>query len=141
MDIRQCERCNTLFQFMGNFKCPACVNELDKIFINVRNYLDEHPSASIEDVCDICEVDEEEVLGWLREGRLLLSSDSIARLTCQGCHMPIQSGRYCEDCASQVVDQLEETAQHFSSGAVAGGRASGRLSQQEKRIHVRIMKD
>jgi len=130
MDIRQCTRCSKLFQYRGNGHCPACVQELDEVFLNVRNYLDDNPRAGVEDVCAACEADEDDVLRWLREGRLLLTKVIHPLLICQLCQTHIRAGRYCEICAAKVVGQLENTARHF-------GRC---MEKRDVRSHVQISK-
>ena len=140
MDIRQCIRCSKLFQFRGNVKCPACVHELDEIFLSVRNYLDDNPQASIEDVCEFCGADEEDVLRWLREGRLILTFECQPLLTCQLCQESIKTGRYCEACSAKVIGQLENTSRHLGSHA---GKSGGSKKEKEPnntrgRSHVHI---
>jgi len=132
MDIRQCARCSKLFHYMGNRNCPECVRALDDIFLEVRNYLDDHPGANMDDVCVACEADEDDVLRWLREGRLILSSESASLLKCQVCGTPIKSGRYCDTCAAKVIGQLESTAQQL------GGGRKGKGHEESGRSHVRI---
>ena len=128
MDIRQCSRCSKLFSYMGNRQCPACVQMVDKQFVDVRNYLDDHPGASIEDICEECDIEESALLGWLREGRLVLSRGSASHLACQRCGAAIKTGRYCEGCKLKVIDQLEDTAQ------VIGRRDA----ESKNRVHIRL---
>ena len=138
MEIRQCERCSKLFHYRGNRNCPDCVRELDDIFLKVRNFLDDNPKASVEDVCEAIDADEEDVLGWLREGRLILSRDNNPLLTCQLCRAPIQSGRYCEVCAIKVVGQLERTSQYFEEDKTA---KNNRNDDKHKRVHLHLGRD
>ena len=133
MDIRQCMRCSKLFQYRGSPNCPDCVRALDDTFLEVRHYLEDHPHATIDDVCEACQADENDVLRWLREGRLILSHDSSPLLACQSCRKPIQSGRYCETCAVNVIGQLEATARHLG-----GERPNRDRSNDHTRSHVRI---
>jgi predicted amidophosphoribosyltransferase len=114
MNIKQCARCDKLFEYRGNPNCPNCVQELDDIFVKVRNFLYDHPRADADAIHEACGADEEDVLRWLREGRLILSPDSAAALLCQICGEPIRSGRFCESCNAKVINQLENTAQHFA---------------------------
>ncbi len=117
MDIRQCRRCRKLFQYIGNPQCPACVQELDNIFNKVRNYLYDNPRASIEQICDDCGAEESNILGWLREGRLILNDHSAGILPCEGCGASIASGRYCDACAKRVKSDLQSTAQSMAPGS------------------------
>ena len=124
MHVRQCARCAKLFQFRGSLNCPGCVQELDETFTKVRNFLEDNPRANIEDVCQASGAEEDDVLRWLREGRLILTRESTPLLTCQLCLAPIQSGRYCDSCSYKVIGQLEDTADHL------------RKADGKKRVHV-----
>ncbi|MCL2747417.1 MAG: MerR family transcriptional regulator [Oscillospiraceae bacterium] len=123
MNIRQCDRCSKIFNFQGNRRCPACVREVDQSFVDVRNFLDESPKASIEEVCEETGVDEADLLGWLREGRLILSSANVSALLCGRCHAPITSGRYCENCAVWMKATLEDTAHNIKQTSEKGARS------------------
>ena len=97
MDIRNCKRCNRLFQFSGIKYCPKCVLELDEMFMKVRDYLYENEDANIAQVSEATGVEEKIILEFLREGRLELKEPS-SDLTCERCDKPITSGRMCKDC-------------------------------------------
>ena len=70
MDIRNCKRCNRLFQYNGIKYCPKCVLELDEMFIKVRDYLYENKNANIAEVSEATGVEEKVILEFLRDGRL-----------------------------------------------------------------------
>ena len=97
MDIRNCKRCNRLFQYNGIKYCPKCVLELDEMFIKVRDYLYENKNANIAEVSEATGVEEKVILEFLRDGRLELREPSLD-LTCERCDKPITSGRMCKDC-------------------------------------------
>ncbi|NLV99769.1 MAG: MerR family transcriptional regulator [Clostridiales bacterium] len=97
MDIRNCKRCNRLFQYNGIKYCPKCVLELDEMFIKVRDYLYENKNANIAEVSEATGVEEKVILEFLRDGRLELREPS-PDLTCERCDKPITSGRMCKDC-------------------------------------------
>ena len=97
MDIRNCKRCNRIFQYNGIKYCPKCVLELDEMFIKVRDYLYENKNANIAEVSEATGVEEKVILEFLRDGRLELREPS-PDLTCERCDKPITSGRMCKDC-------------------------------------------
>ncbi|MDR0671486.1 MAG: hypothetical protein LBF64_04155 [Oscillospiraceae bacterium] len=126
MDIRQCRRCRKLFNYVGHFNCSACVHELDDIFTKVRNYLYDHPQADMASLCEASGAEEEDVLGWLREGRLVLGGDAEAMLVCENCRKPIKTGRYCDTCAAAVRAQLAETAENLGGKTRPEEKTAGR---------------
>ena len=62
MDIRNCRRCNKIFQYRGSKYCPSCMLDLDQIFIKVRDYIYENPNATIVDVSQEVGVEEDIIL-------------------------------------------------------------------------------
>ena len=110
MDVRQCGRCKKLFQYQGAQLCPACVLELDEKFNLVRNYIYENPAATLDGICESTGVEAMLIHRWLREGRLILSYESEAMLTCENCGKPLRTGRYCEDCMITVRSMLDGAA-------------------------------
>ena len=49
MDVRNCKMCGRLFNVLNNERiCPACQKKLEDKFHEVKEYLEEHPGASVE---------------------------------------------------------------------------------------------
>ena len=48
MDVRNCKGCGKLFNYMSGAQlCPECRAKLEKKFSGVKDYIGEHPQASI----------------------------------------------------------------------------------------------
>jgi hypothetical protein len=77
-------------------------------------------------LCEASGAEEEDVLGWLREGRLILGGDTAAMLVCENCRKPIKTGRYCDVCAALVRSQLAETAETLGERARPEEKPAGR---------------
>lgn len=101
MNIRQCKECGTLFQYLGKPICADCLDELDRKFLKVREYLYKHPEASIKEVSEKTEVGEKYILDFLKEERLSLKNAS-GFLQCELCKKPITAGRFCADCQGSL---------------------------------------
>lgn len=101
MNIRQCKECGNLFQSMGKPVCADCMDELDRKFLKVRDYLYKHPEASIKEVSDKTEVAERYILDFLKEERLSLQNAS-GFLQCELCKKPITAGRFCSNCQGSL---------------------------------------
>ncbi|MGI6176575.1 MAG: MerR family transcriptional regulator [Christensenellales bacterium] len=97
MDIRQCRMCDGLFQYIGNPICMNCMDELDRMFIKVREYLHDHSEADVAEVSEKTGVDQKYILKFLKEERLSLSGPS-GLLVCEQCKKPIETGRFCTSC-------------------------------------------
>lgn len=114
MDIRSCRNCGKLFQFRGAYTCPDCARDADEKFTKVRNYMYENPSASIEQICEDNDVSAEMVMGWLREGRLIVDQKNNPLLKCSSCGKPISSGRLCAACSSNFMSQIDSTSKDLA---------------------------
>ena len=105
MEIRQCHACSKLFAYRGNSNCPDCIKKHDDEFTAVRRFLLDNPKTDLDTICEECEVSRSDVLGWVREGRLVLNTG--AGVICEKCGDPISHGRFCKDCSQRLVGTLE----------------------------------
>ena len=107
MEVLNCKTCGRLFNVMGREKiCPACQKLLEDKFQEVRQYLEEHPNASVEQTSLDNDVSVKQIKQWVREERLVLSSPSDAGITCEKCGVPICSGRVCDKCKASMANDL-----------------------------------
>ena len=107
MEVKSCRRCKKLFNYIsGQAICPACKEELESKFQDVKKYLDEHKGASIMQISEDCEVEEHVIRQWIREERLEFSSGLSGEITCETCGAPITTGRYCDKCKASVLNGL-----------------------------------
>ncbi|MDO5519151.1 MAG: flagellar protein [bacterium] len=107
MELKTCRNCKRLYNhFIGQNLCPACVAELDAIFRKVKEYIYDHPEATMQQVADEFEIAIRVIQGWVREERLEFSNSSAVGLPCEICGTLIKSGRYCVGCKKNMVEQL-----------------------------------
>lgn len=107
MDVKNCRRCRRLFNYIGGQPiCPACREELEKKFQDVKKYLIENKNATIPMVVENCDVDENQVRQWVREERLEFSSGIDAGVVCENCGTPISTGRFCDKCKTSMMNDL-----------------------------------
>lgn len=105
-NVRQCRECRKLFQSFGSSVCPDCVEETDRRFNTVKDYLYNHPNANVVDIANDTGVAEKIVLNFLREGRLSLNIAEGSMLECEKCRAPISHGRFCAVCQSKLQGLL-----------------------------------
>jgi len=102
--------CGRLFQSYGSVCCPECVDEMDKAFVKIKEFLYEHENAKIVDVVEGTGIAEKYVLQFLKEGRLSIEGAEDA-LRCEDCGRPISSGRYCSNCREKLVNVLSSVVE------------------------------
>ncbi|NLM05875.1 MAG: MerR family transcriptional regulator [Tissierellia bacterium] len=115
MNVRNCKVCGKIFNYDGFNVCRACRRKQDERFQRVKEYLREYPGASINEVEDATDVSSEEIMEFLREGRLEMDENSQITLDCERCGAKIFTGRFCSKCTSEMSKSL---------GAVARGMQS-----------------
>ena len=127
MEIKTCRRCHRLFNWItGPRVCPSCASEMDKKFLDVKEFIRDNPHAGILEVSEEMEVSVPQLQEWVREERLEFSKDSDFVLSCEHCGAPIFTGRFCADCKKKLIGGLasggEDKSEKPKSDCVAGMR-------------------
>ena len=111
MNIIQCQFCKKPFQSLGRRICPACLEQIDRDFITVRDYIYEHKITDMDTVAEETGVSKQIILHLLKEGRLELGGDggSGGVLQCEACKKPITTGRLCRECMDKVSSTMQKS--------------------------------
>ena len=104
MNARNCRKCGRIFTYVSGAPiCPACKEEMEAKFQEVKEYIQNNRDTSIRTVAQECDVDENQIRQWVREERLVFSEDSGVTLQCELCGTRIYTGRYCEKCKQETA--------------------------------------
>lgn len=106
MEMKNCKKCGRVFASMGDKICPECKEKEDEMFTVVKDYIYDHPHATVKEISADTEVEEETILRYLREGRIEVADDSLSLLTCEKCGKSIRTGKYCPECAKKLTNAL-----------------------------------
>lgn len=107
MDVRNCKKCNKLFNFTGLPLCPQCNKEMEDKFSDVKDYIRENPQSSIAIVAEENNVPVQQIKRWIREERLTFTKESGVVIQCENCGAAILTGRYCKECKRTMTNKLE----------------------------------
>ncbi|ACV59571.1 hypothetical protein Aaci_2567 [Alicyclobacillus acidocaldarius subsp. acidocaldarius DSM 446] len=107
MAIANCRRCGKLFNRVGRDICPECIKDEDEKLATIRAYLRQHPLANIYEVANGTDVSYDEIVQFIRDGRLLLRNNPNMVYPCERCGTPTQSGRLCANCAKEMARQVQ----------------------------------
>jgi flagellar operon protein (TIGR03826 family) len=107
VDLRNCPRCGRLFTYISKNLCPVCIEEDEKEFKKVKEYVWAHRGCSAVEVHEATGVSLEKILNYLREGRLEARGLKGPLLFCESCGEPIDQGRFCPKCSDQLVRGLK----------------------------------
>jgi len=117
MNISQCTFCKKPFQSIGRRICPACLEQMDKDFIVVRDFIYDNKRTDIDTVAEETGVSKQVILHFLREGRLELgggTDDGMGLLKCDVCKKPISSGKMCRPCMEKVASTMQKSVDGHS---------------------------
>ncbi len=115
-DVRNCRRCGKVFNYIGGPPiCPSCVEQDEKDFKLVKEYLYKNPGASMSEVSTALEISSEKITRYLREGRLeIVGDDGNLVLQCENCGKSIRTGRLCAECAGNLTKDFKSTASQMN---------------------------
>jgi flagellar operon protein (TIGR03826 family) len=107
-DVRNCKKCGKMFTYRDKNICEDCIKEELDDFKRVKDYLYDHPGASMTEVSMAVEISTRKLTRYLKEGRLEISGEEGANmlLSCESCGKSIRSGRWCKDCDSELKNNL-----------------------------------
>ena len=110
MDVRNCRRCGTIFNYITGVPiCPACREEEEKRFQVVKKFVQDNVQAQIPEIVEACDVSHNQIHAWIRQERLVFSESSPIGIDCEGCGAMIKTGRLCERCKSDLARGLHNS--------------------------------
>jgi len=135
MDLRNCPKCGKLFVYRQRNLCPQCLKKDEEDFDRVREFINNNPKATIEEVSEGTEVTVKKILEYLKEGRLILQSNNInITLNCELCGEPILTGRMCAKCSNKFKRNITSTKKSlFFDDNMKGKIHLSKFSKEERR--------
>ena len=110
MEVQNCRTCGRLFNYLsGPQICPACKEEMEKKFQDVKEYVRENPHATISEISEVNGVSTNQIRQWVREERLQFADDSPVGIECEVCGVTIRTGRFCEGCKNKMASNLSDS--------------------------------
>lgn len=109
MEVRNCRQCGRLYNYIGGAYrnlCPDCIRKLEDKFEEVKSYIEDHRTATINEVSMECEVGVRQIEQWVRDERLCFADDSPIGIACECCGKTIKTGRFCDNCKGNMLNQL-----------------------------------
>ncbi len=109
-DLRNCRRCGRMYNYLGGPPiCLDCKNADEEVFKKIKDYLYDYPGATLSQVALDCDVSVEKIKMFLKEGRLEITEGANIILECERCGKSIKTGRFCNDCQSQIHHDISGT--------------------------------
>ena len=120
MQPSNCRECGKLFLRVRSDLCPECMQEEENQLRQVREYLREHPQATIGNVVEDLDIDQSLIDKWIEEERLTLKnpSEEMAKRKCPLCGREVKPDQtYCLTC---LFKQLQAKKEHGDDGKPQG---------------------
>ena len=123
MNIRNCKKCGKMFNYVaGPPICPVCRDEAEKKFQEVKEFVRTNRTATMNEIVQACGVDQRQVEQWIREERLVFSTDSPLKLSCESCGKTIVTGRYCEKCKKEQANTFSAAGRQQEAASQAADK-------------------
>lgn len=108
--MKYCQRCKRLFPYsgFGHIYCSRCKEADERDFEKVKDYLYDHPGATMLEVEEGTGVIMKHITTYLREGRLEIPQNSPIFIKCEMCKGDIRYGRVCPACADRLTSAMKE---------------------------------
>ena len=113
MNVRNCRKCGKMFNYVqGPPICQACKEAAEQKFQEVKEFVRENKTATMNEIVENCGVEQRQVEQWIREERLVFAENSPIQLTCETCGTRIVTGRYCEKCKKDQANTFSAAGRH-----------------------------
>ncbi len=125
MELRNCRRCGRPFLYAGIPFCPDCQDEDERLFQTLKDYLYDHPQASLGEIVRETGIAYETIVRFLREGRLELTGGEPP-LHCERCGAAIPTGRLCGGCTALLEREISRGLASAPRSPAGGAPVSSR---------------
>lgn len=107
MDVRNCRNCGRIFNYVGGMGlCPICSKEVEDKFQDVKKYIRDNPKVSLTQISEDNDVSLTAIRKWIKEERLVFTVDSLVGIECESCGVMIRTGRFCDRCKQDMVNNM-----------------------------------
>lgn len=107
-ELANCFKCGSVYVKNIRNICQKCYEEEEEAFTTVYQFLIQRKNreATMLDIVEATEVEEELIAKFIREKRLLTSQYPKLAYSCEKCGGNITSGNICIDCSEELLGEL-----------------------------------
>jgi len=112
-ELANCSRCNAVFIKTIRDICQTCYREEEEAFNTVFRFLSkrENREATLAEIVEATGVEEELIIKFVKEKRLLTSQFPKLSYPCEKCGEQIVTGKLCADCKETLLKEIERHEQ------------------------------
>jgi flagellar operon protein (TIGR03826 family) len=134
MALRNCPECGKIFTFIRTNLCPECQQKDEDSFNVVRKFIAQNPGVNIAIVSEQTGISEDNILRYLKDGRLTSKHITQTMLKCELCGCAISSGRHCQACQDRITAGLKKVINEENARQIA--EMNSKNSSQGPRMHT-----
>lgn len=102
-----CRTCGAIMMKLSRDICQKCYQAEEEDFIKVRDFIRDHPGASMKEVARELKIAESLIEKFVASGRLERLG-FIVEHTCQTCRKQISTGIICDECKKNLKMHLQQ---------------------------------
>lgn len=109
-ELVNCPQCNKVFVKTVRNICPDCYRKEEEAFRKVHRFLSkrENREATILEIVEATGVEEELIIKFIREKRLLTSRFPKLTYPCEKCGTEIVTGKLCKQCSEDILHEFKQ---------------------------------
>ncbi|WP_222708549.1 hypothetical protein [Paenibacillus sp. N3.4] len=96
-------------------QCSDCSRSLDGLLTNCHEFLRKNHRSTSEQLSSVTGVPLEQLYGWMREGKLLMTDYPNLSYPCAACSRSIRKQKFCTDCLFRINKEINELKDKDSS--------------------------
>lgn len=108
--LENCSVCEQLYVRTVRNICPSCHKKREDRFQAVYTFIrkKQNRQATMADISEAVDVEEKEIIQFIKEGRLELKSFPQLFYPCASCGEGIREGKICSSCHIRLKTDLEQ---------------------------------
>lgn len=107
-NLISCRVCGVIMVKIAKDICPKCFKAEEDLFGRIKGFLRTNPGASVGQVAEYCQCEEDQVNAFIKSGRLERVGVRRIAHQCELCCTTIYEGVMCPDCNRKLKDQVKQ---------------------------------
>ena len=107
--FRICKTCGKMYRYYNSkyHICYDCLEKEELLFVDAKNYLEEKPGSTVNDLSKELDIPLRLIQRWIQEDRLLFNNKTGFN-RCVKCGAEIGGGKICKNCKKKVFNAINQ---------------------------------
>lgn len=108
LKVANCPQCGKVFQKNLRNMCHDCVQSYESDFNRCFMHLRDNRKASNEELSEATGVSVNQIVGYIKENKLMISSYPNLTYPCNSCRAPIRQHNLCASCRMRLMSDIHK---------------------------------